>query len=105
MGVDRAFVSSMERGLQNATLLTIWQIAQALGSGRQICSRRRRPKFGPDLPRAGGRRVPEWARVAIADPACWSGGDQVSNSDVPGARLSGPINRLFSQIVINNASR
>ena len=31
MGVDRAFVSSMERGLQNATLLTIWQIAQALG--------------------------------------------------------------------------
>jgi transcriptional regulator with XRE-family HTH domain len=30
MGVDRAFVSSMERGLQNATLLTIWQIAQAL---------------------------------------------------------------------------
>jgi transcriptional regulator with XRE-family HTH domain len=30
MGVDRAFISSMERGLQNATLLTIWQIAQAL---------------------------------------------------------------------------
>ncbi|MET4305133.1 transcriptional regulator with XRE-family HTH domain [Bradyrhizobium sp. RT4a] len=30
MGVDRAFVSSMERGLQNATLLTIWQISQAL---------------------------------------------------------------------------
>lgn len=30
MGVDRAFVSSMERGLQNATLLTVWQIAQAL---------------------------------------------------------------------------
>lgn len=30
MGVDRAFVSSIERGLQNTTLLTIWQIAQAL---------------------------------------------------------------------------
>jgi transcriptional regulator with XRE-family HTH domain len=30
MGVDRAFISSMERGLQNVTLLTIWQIAQAL---------------------------------------------------------------------------
>src|ERR1700759_4419827 len=30
MGVDRAFISSMERGLQNATLLTIWQTAQAL---------------------------------------------------------------------------
>jgi transcriptional regulator with XRE-family HTH domain len=30
MGIDRAFVSSMERGEQNATLLTIWQVAQAL---------------------------------------------------------------------------
>ncbi len=27
---DRAFISSIERGLQNATLLTIWQTAQAL---------------------------------------------------------------------------
>lgn len=31
MGVDRAHVSSMERGRQNATLLTIWQAAEALG--------------------------------------------------------------------------
>ena len=31
MGVDRAFVSGIERGLQNATLLTIWQTSQALG--------------------------------------------------------------------------
>ena len=30
MGVDRAFVSSIERGRQNVTLLTIWQAAQAL---------------------------------------------------------------------------
>ncbi|WP_456678825.1 helix-turn-helix domain-containing protein [Bradyrhizobium sp. LM6.9] len=30
MGVDRAFISSMERGLQNVTLLTIWQVSQAL---------------------------------------------------------------------------
>jgi transcriptional regulator with XRE-family HTH domain len=30
MGVDRAHVSSMERGAQNVTLLTIWQAAQAL---------------------------------------------------------------------------
>lgn len=30
MGVDRAFISSMERGRQNATLLTIWETAQAL---------------------------------------------------------------------------
>ncbi len=31
MGVDRAHVSAIERGLQNATLLTILQAAQALG--------------------------------------------------------------------------
>ena len=31
MGVDRAHVSGMERGLQNVTLLTLWQAAQALG--------------------------------------------------------------------------
>ncbi len=30
MGVDRAYVSGIERGRQNATLLTIWEIAQAL---------------------------------------------------------------------------
>ena len=31
MGVDRAHVSAMERGLQNVTLLTIWQLAESLG--------------------------------------------------------------------------
>lgn len=31
MGVDRAYVSSIERGHQNATLLTILEISQALG--------------------------------------------------------------------------
>jgi transcriptional regulator with XRE-family HTH domain len=31
MGVDRAHVSSMERGQQNVTLLTLWQASQALG--------------------------------------------------------------------------
>lgn len=30
MGADRAYVSSIERGLQNVTLLSIWQAAQAL---------------------------------------------------------------------------
>ena len=30
MDVDRAHVSSMERGQQNVTLLTIWHAAQAL---------------------------------------------------------------------------
>ena len=31
MGVDRAYVSGIERGRQNATLLTVWQAAEALG--------------------------------------------------------------------------
>lgn len=31
MGLDRAYVSAIERGQQNVTLLSIWQIAQALG--------------------------------------------------------------------------
>jgi transcriptional regulator with XRE-family HTH domain len=31
MGVDRAYVSGIERGRQNATLLTLWQMLQALG--------------------------------------------------------------------------
>ncbi|MBN9567052.1 MAG: helix-turn-helix transcriptional regulator [Alphaproteobacteria bacterium] len=31
MGVDRAYISGIERGQQNATLLTIWHAAQALG--------------------------------------------------------------------------
>jgi transcriptional regulator with XRE-family HTH domain len=30
MGVDRAYVSGIERGKQNATLLTVWQAAEAL---------------------------------------------------------------------------
>ena len=33
MGVDRAHVSSMERGLQNVTLLTVWHASQAVGVG------------------------------------------------------------------------
>lgn len=31
MSVDRAHVSSMERGQQNVTLLTVWSAAEALG--------------------------------------------------------------------------
>jgi transcriptional regulator with XRE-family HTH domain len=30
MGVDRAYVSSVERGAQNVTLLSLWEVAQAL---------------------------------------------------------------------------
>ena len=32
MGVDRAHVSSMERGQQNVTLLTIWSACEALSA-------------------------------------------------------------------------
>lgn len=31
MGVDRAYVSAIERGGQNVTLLSLWETAQALG--------------------------------------------------------------------------
>ncbi|TRO87171.1 helix-turn-helix transcriptional regulator [Glycocaulis profundi] len=31
VGVDRAHVSAMERGVQNITLLTLWHVAEALG--------------------------------------------------------------------------
>ena len=30
MGVDRAYISLIERGAQNVTLLSIWEIGQAL---------------------------------------------------------------------------
>lgn len=33
MGVDRAFVSSIERGQQNVTLLTLHEVAEALKVG------------------------------------------------------------------------
>jgi transcriptional regulator with XRE-family HTH domain len=32
VGVDRAHVSLMERGLQNVTLLTLWHVSVALGT-------------------------------------------------------------------------
>ncbi len=32
VGVDRAHISSMERGRQNITLVTLWHIAHALGT-------------------------------------------------------------------------
>jgi len=31
MGVDRVYVSGMERGQQNVTLLTMWHLSEALG--------------------------------------------------------------------------
>jgi transcriptional regulator with XRE-family HTH domain len=31
MGVDRAYVSGLELGQRNPTILTLWHLAQALG--------------------------------------------------------------------------
>ena len=31
LGVDRAHISSMERGLQNVTIVTLWHVSEALG--------------------------------------------------------------------------
>jgi len=31
MGVDRAYISGLELGLRNPTVVTLWHIAQALG--------------------------------------------------------------------------
>ena len=31
MGVDRAYVSGLELGERNSTILTLWHVAQALG--------------------------------------------------------------------------
>jgi transcriptional regulator with XRE-family HTH domain len=31
IGVDRAYVSGLELGERNATILTVWHVAQALG--------------------------------------------------------------------------
>ena len=30
LGVDRAHISSMERGLQNVTIVTLWHVSEAL---------------------------------------------------------------------------
>ena len=31
MGVDRAYISSIERGQRNATIISLWHVSQALG--------------------------------------------------------------------------
>ncbi len=59
MSVDRAHVSSMERGQQNVTLLTIWEAAQAVN---------RRPtellsEDVVDVPEAKGVKAPRRKRT------------------------------------------
>src|SRR4051794_16480614 len=53
MGVDRAFVSSMERGQKTATLLTIWKFPKAWGPHPEVLLEKKVPRFRP-CPPAGG---------------------------------------------------
>ena len=57
MGVDRAHISSMERGQQNVTLLTVWHAAQAVGclSAELLNEARAETSEAPD-PRAKAPR-------------------------------------------------
>jgi transcriptional regulator with XRE-family HTH domain len=48
MGVDRAYVSGLELGRRNPTIITVWHVAEALGV-------RLRSFFGEDKPRRRGR--------------------------------------------------
>jgi transcriptional regulator with XRE-family HTH domain len=47
MGVDRAYVSGLESGERNPTIVTLWHVAQALGV--------RMPAFFAKRRSAGGR--------------------------------------------------
>jgi transcriptional regulator with XRE-family HTH domain len=55
MGVDRAHVSSMERGLQNVTLLTIWAASEALAiqSARLLEEGESRSSVRPEVSKPG----------------------------------------------------
>ena len=48
MGVDRAYVSGLELGQRNPTIVTLWHITQALGIGLQAL-------FDEDKPRRRNR--------------------------------------------------
>ena len=42
MGVDRAYVSGLELGQRNPTILSLWHVAEALGVSSSIFSKRKR---------------------------------------------------------------
>ena len=48
MGVDRAYVSGLESGERNPTIMTLWHVAQALGV--------RMPAFFDERTRSAGGR-------------------------------------------------
>jgi transcriptional regulator with XRE-family HTH domain len=43
MGVDRAYVSGLELGERNPTVITLWHVAQALGVKLRLFFREERP--------------------------------------------------------------
>jgi len=44
MGVDRAYVSGLELGRRNTTIVTLWHIAKALGVKLQLFFEEDRPR-------------------------------------------------------------
>jgi transcriptional regulator with XRE-family HTH domain len=42
MGVDRAYVSGLEQGVRNPTIITLWHTAKALGAKLEDLTRERR---------------------------------------------------------------
>jgi len=44
MGVDRAYVSGLELGQRNTTIVTLWHIAKALGVKLQLFFEEDRPR-------------------------------------------------------------
>lgn len=44
MGVDRAYVSGLELGERNPTVITLWHVAQALGVKLRLFFQEERPK-------------------------------------------------------------
>jgi transcriptional regulator with XRE-family HTH domain len=44
MGVDRAYVSGLELGQRNPTVVTLWHIAEALGVRLQLFFREEKPR-------------------------------------------------------------
>jgi transcriptional regulator with XRE-family HTH domain len=51
MGVDRSYVSGLELGQRNVTILSLWQVAEALGADMASF-------FQKGASRAAGKKAP-----------------------------------------------
>jgi len=59
MGVDRAYVSALELGKRNPTVITLWQIAEALDvSPAHLLSETSEPTTSPAISRLRASRSP-----------------------------------------------